>query len=313
MTTYWKCCPVPCFDDCCEWWDACDPPLPTSVSVTFKKKCTRNYYDENRGFLSAVTWHDTVEVYTATNWSLQTIPGQCGENGLPYFKSSTVNYKLTGTRKIADPIFPANVSAGGGGDCAGTNVRGCTLCDENFQCDWPDPLTWCWEVEETYDVDGIVPDYSAEIVCCEDEGCFRPCLNFESLFDQSYLDGTVDTDYFCCGNTTPPSSGPFTTAHDEFTVSGKCGCLAGDSWNNIKLISFLDQWGGPDTNYSGYYKWSTDSGIYGGLLSGFYYCSFCECQDFTVSPPVWIINDCGCKEWYIQDICEYELIVAITT
>jgi hypothetical protein len=311
MTTYWRCCPVPCFDDCCEWWDACDPPLPTSVSVTFKKKCTRKYYDENRAFLSSVVIQDTTEVYTATNWSLQTIPGQCGEDGLPYFKSSTVNYKLTGFRRVTDPFFPDNTNSVSW-FCELPNNFPCTVCDQNYNCVWPSPLTWCWDPTETYDVDDLIPDYEVTLNCCEIDGCFRPCLNFESLFDQSYVDGTVDTDYLCCGSSGTPSTGPITTSHDDFTVAGRCGCLGTNSWTDIKVISFLDQWGGPDTDYSGYYKWSTDSGIYGGAANSYEICTYCECVDNLVFPPVTYRNDCGCKEWYQQDICEYELIVVVT-
>jgi hypothetical protein len=310
MTTYWKCCPVPCFDDCCEWWDGCDPQLPTSVSVTFKKKCIRKYWDENRAFISATTIHDTTEVYTATNWSVVSVPAQCGGNG-KYYKSDTINYKLTGYRKYYDPVFPTNAN-GVSWFCELPNTFPCTTCDANYNCIWPTPLEWCWDPTATYDVDGIIPEYFAEITCCEEDGCFRPCLNFAPGTTEYYLDGTVREVNSCCLNLPSDITYTFTTTHDYFTVRGRCGCLGADSWTNITLGSFFDQWGGVDFGHTGYYKWSTDSGIYGGAANGYEICTYCECVDNFVFPPVTNRNDCGCKEWYVQDICEYELIVVVT-
>jgi hypothetical protein len=313
MTTYWKCCPVPCFDDCCEWWDGCDPQLPTSVSVTFKKKCTRRYYDGNLVFLSSTTIHDTNEVYTATNWSLQTIPGQCGEDGLPYFKSDTINYTLTGYRKYYDPIGPVGVGDGVGICGDGNPFDACNICDANYNCEsFPSPLTWCWDPTATYDVDGIIPDYFAEFSCCEIDGCFRPCLNFAPGTTDYYLDGTVNEKNLCPCSVPLDQTYTFTTTHNFFQVAGRCGCLGPDSWTNIKLGSFFDQWGATDFGYSGYYKWSTDSGIQGGAAAGYESYPYCECVDYSVSPPQTIRQDCGYVEWYVQDICEYELIVVVT-
>jgi hypothetical protein len=308
MTLY-RCCPTDCFDDCCEYMAACDPGQPTSILYEVEVYCTRKYYIDG-------TLHTTVVIadyeysYEATDWTTHTYNPGCGV--INSYKASTVRYRLDGSILASTSETPENTGTGGcfGGSCLGPILPcqdwcgpGCLTCKDS---DW----RWCVDYND-YTKNAVLADYEAEYTCCLDNGCHKMCISFDCLPGAECYDtsGTWSQTVNCCGSTaiTPQA---FQTAHQDFDISGRCGCVGTNTWTNLYITNFA--WGAftGSGNFVGGSPQTVCTDITTPSVTVIE--RGCGCEDYTTSPPTVNYVECQQSKLYWQDCCTYTVKVTVT-
>jgi hypothetical protein len=306
------CCCDAGLGDCCDFWNQCDPALPTTLTITLEERVTR-YYAGGASIVLA----ESLQTWTVTDWTRsQSAETVCDPVEGPtaadfYFTGGTVTWSIEASFRW--PIV-RNALSYGSLTCPGYPPPvGCSGCDEDYGCREEDPDV-CESGRLDYSAEEVIPDYEAEFGCVVEDGCVRPTISFAKVPLGGEVLVAADSVSFvpgCC-NPDPATTDQFTIGFAAWGLKGACGCPSGKSWlapigsppSAIPLGLFtaagiaIACGFGPSLNGS----WQSDEVV--ETLTW-----FCQC-DFVTPGGGSIYNECTMEvRW--SDVCERTVTVSI--
>lgn len=240
----WVCC---CGEgglvDCCDWYSSCPVGTPTNITVTFTYEKVRYYSNGQRLPLEYETW-------TISNANAISRKGTICGNPLGYddgctqanytYESGDIYYNWNtnydSTIDGTTPTFPYPPCSG----CIFPGYGITPACQKN--------IVACEYRRDKQSYTGVLTGGSNSPVncafgrsdgdilkygCTEKCGCIAPFIQFRP--STNTVTGTAETDFTCC--TSDTDIPPFAQAIGvpSFTIVGKCGCPAANTWDDPKF------------------------------------------------------------------------------
>ena len=307
------CCCGAGLGDCCDFWNQCDIPTPTMVTVTVEERVTRHWSTK----ASMVVWEGT-STWTAGSWTRGS-PEEEACDGNPqdfYLLSTDVNWQHESVKR--QPMI-GNANGWGANQCpdqpGGSSIPppplDCSGCDEDYACREEDPEI-CEASREEYEADTPVPDFEARIECVVVDGCVRPRLTFKKTgcFDTICTVTVLGSYSFvpgCCDQNPTPIDDTASFLLSGFQVVGECGCLGPKSWlapigsPPDALVVFTCDLADP-LAWNG--TWTSDETVETLTWT-------CTCGEFMFPDDGSIINECSMEvRWH--DVCERKVTVSVS-